>query len=89
MWRKRDWQQFYILLGRGWERLRPPRPVRFDGRNVQPAEGFSFAELDDAGLSLAQAERFGLPVEGGRAISYGPNVAALREFARAVRAASL
>jgi len=41
--------------------------------------------LDDAGLSIEQAENLGLPVDAGRVGSYGPNVSALREFIRATR----
>jgi ribosomal protein L13E len=50
-----------------------------------PTEGYSLAELDDAGLSIEKAEMLGLPVDAGRVGSYGPNVAALREFIRSTR----
>jgi ribosomal protein L13E len=50
-----------------------------------PTEGYSLAELDDAGLSIEQAEYFGLPVDAGRVGSYGPNVSSLREYVRATR----
>jgi len=41
--------------------------------------------LDDAGLSIEQAEVLGLPVDAGRVGSYSPNVSSLREFIRATR----
>jgi ribosomal protein L13E len=41
--------------------------------------------LDEAGLSIEQAEYLGLPVDAGRVGSYGPNVTTLREFFRASR----
>src|SRR5258705_525021 len=52
-WQKRDWQQFYELARRPWQRHRPPRPVYPTGLNrVLPAQGFSLSELDDAGVEL-------------------------------------
>ena len=84
MWDKRDWQQFFVLAQRPWQRRRPPRPVAPSGVNrVQPVAGFSLSELDDAGIDLEQAERFGLPVDSARVGVYGPNVSALRDFVRA------
>ena len=50
-----------------------------------PTEGYSLAELDQAGLSIEQAEYLGLPVDAGRVGSYGPNVTTLREFYRSSR----
>ncbi len=59
-WHKRDWQQFYELARRPWQRHRPPRPVYPTGLNrVLPAQGFSLSELDDAGVDLDLAERLG------------------------------
>ena len=52
---------------------------------LTPAEGYSLAELDDAGLSIEQAEHLGLPVDAGRVGSYGPNVSALRDYVRVTR----
>jgi ribosomal protein L13E len=52
---------------------------------VLPTAGFSLRELDDAGISLEQAQNLGLPVDAGRISAYGPNVSALRDFARATR----
>jgi ribosomal protein L13E len=51
-----------------------------------PTNGYSLAELDDAGISIEQAENLGLPVDAGRVGAYGPNASALREFVRATRA---
>jgi ribosomal protein L13E len=85
-WHKRDWQQFYELARRPWQRHRPPRPVYPTGVNrVLPAQGFSLSELDDAGVDLDQAERLGLPVDAGRIGAYGPNVTVLRDFVRSSR----
>jgi len=85
-WHKRDWQQFYELARRPWQRHRPPRPVYPTGINrVLPAQGFSLSELDDAGVDLDQAEFLGLPVDAGRIGAYGPNVTVLRDFVRSSR----
>lgn len=85
-WHKRDWQQFYELARRPWQRHRPPRPVYPTGLNrVLPAQGFSLSELDDAGVDLDQAEQLGLPVDAGRIGAYGPNVTVLRDFVRSSR----
>ena len=85
-WHKRDWQQFYELARRPWQRHRPPRPVYPTGLNrVLPAQGFSLSELDDAGVDLDLAERLGLPVDAGRIGAYGPNVNVLRDFVRSSR----
>lgn len=85
-WHKRDWQQFYELAKRPWQRHRPPRPVYPTGMNrVLPAAGYSLSELDDAGVDLDLAERLGLPVDAGRIGAYGPNVTVLRDFVRSSR----
>jgi ribosomal protein L13E len=85
-WHKRDWQQFYELARRPWQRHRPPRPIYPTGLNrVLPAQGFSLSELDDAGVDLDLAERLGLPVDAGRIGAYGPNVTVLRDFVRSSR----
>jgi len=85
-WHKRDWEQFYELARRPWQRHRPPRPVYPSGFNrVLPAAGFSLSELDDAGVDLDQAESLGLPVDAGRIGAYGPNVTVLRDFVRSSR----
>jgi hypothetical protein len=42
MWGKRDWQQFFEISKRPWNRRRPPRPVYSVERNrITPAVGFS------------------------------------------------
>lgn len=86
MWNRRDWDDFFNIVRKRWHSHRPPRPVHMSLRNrVTPAEGYSLAELDDAGLSIEQAERLGLPVDAGRIGAYGPNVSALRDYIRATR----
>jgi len=86
MWNRRDWDEFFDIVQKRHATQRPPRPVHLSRRNrLVPAEGYSLAELDDAGMSIEQAEMLGLPVDAGRVGAYGPNVAALREFYRASR----
>jgi ribosomal protein L13E len=87
MWNRRDWDDFFNnIVQKRWSTHRPPRPVDLSRRNrLTPAEGYSLAELDDAGLSIEQAEHLGLPVDAGRVGSYGPNVATLRAFIRSTR----
>jgi ribosomal protein L13E len=86
MWNRRDWADFFEIAGKRWNMRRPPRPLDLSRRNrLVPAEGYSLAELDDAGLSIEQAERLGLPVDAGRVGAYGPNVTTLREYIRATR----
>jgi ribosomal protein L13E len=86
MWNRRDWDDFFNIVKRHGLSRRPPRPVHMSRRNrLTPAEGYSLAELDDAGLSVDQAEMLGLPVDAGRVGSYGPNVVALRDYVRLTR----
>jgi hypothetical protein len=86
MWNRRDWDDFFVIVRKRWSAHRPPRPVDLSRRNrLVPTEGYSLAELDEAGLSIEQAEYLGLPVDAGRVGSYGPNVTTLREFFRASR----
>ncbi|MGH9591627.1 MAG: hypothetical protein ACRD5L_00945 [Bryobacteraceae bacterium] len=86
MWGKRDWQQFFEISRRPGNRRRPPRPVCAGERNrILPAVGFSLSELDDAGINLDMAEQLGLPVDVARIGAYGPNVSALRDYARSAR----
>jgi ribosomal protein L13E len=86
MWNRRDWHDFFQIVSKRWDMRRPPRPVHLSLRNrLVPADGYSLAELDDAGMSIEQAERFGLPVDGGRIGVYGPNVTVLRDYVRATR----
>ena len=86
MWNRRDWDDFFNIVRKRWHTHRPPRPLDMSRRNrLIPAEGYSLAELDDAGLSIEQAEYLGLPVDAGRVGAYGPNVTTLREYIRATR----
>ncbi|HEX5424573.1 MAG: hypothetical protein ACRD8A_00710 [Candidatus Acidiferrales bacterium] len=85
MWNRRDWDDFFDIVRKRWQTHRPPRPVELSGRRIVPTEGYSLAELDDAGLSIEQAERLGLPVDAGRLGLCSPNVTALREYIRATR----
>jgi hypothetical protein len=86
MWNRRDWDDFFVIVRKRWSAHRPPRPVDLSRRNrLVPTEGYSLAELDEAGLSIEQAEYLGLLVDAGRVGSYGPNVTTLREFFRASR----
>jgi hypothetical protein len=87
MWNRRDWDDFFDIVMKRSRMQRPPRPLDRSGRSrrLVPAEGYSLAELDDAGLSIEQAEHLGLPVDAGRVGSYGPNTTALREYVRATR----
>jgi ribosomal protein L13E len=86
MWGKSDWQQFFAISSRPWQRHRPPRPLYASGsQRVHPAVGFSLSELDDAGINMDAAEQLGLPVDAARIGAYGPNVSALREFVRSTR----
>jgi len=83
MWSRRDWQLFYARVRSGRKGQAPPRPVFLStGDRLEPALGFSLTELDDAGITLERAEELGLPVDAGRIGAYGPNVSALRDFAR-------
>jgi ribosomal protein L13E len=86
MWNRRDWDDFFNIVKKRSHLRRPPRPVDMSRRNrLTPAEGYSLAELDDAGLSIEQAEILGLPVDAGRVGSYGPNVSSLRDYIRSTR----
>jgi len=86
MWNRRDWDEFFTIVQRPRLSQRPPRPVdRSILNRLVPAEGYSLAELDDAGMSVEFAEILGLPVDAGRVGSCSPNVSALREYLRATR----
>lgn len=86
MWNRKDWRAFYqVAKSRSGFSL-PPRPLlRAERNRLVPAEGFSLDELLAAGVSLAQAEGWGLPVDLMRVDACEPNVAALRVYARAFR----
>jgi len=87
MWSRRDWDDFFDIVRKRSHMKRPPRPLDRSRRNrLVPADGYSLAELDDAGLSIEQAEVLGLPVDAVRVGAYGPNVSTLREYIRATRA---
>jgi ribosomal protein L13E len=86
MWNRRDWDDFFDIIQKRGFKHRPPRPVTLSRLNrLVPTEGYSLAELDDAGLSIEQAEMFGLPVDAGRVGAYSPNVSSLRDYIRASR----
>jgi ribosomal protein L13E len=86
MWDKDDWEQFFEMAQRRWQKHRPPRPVAPSGLNrVLPVVGFSLSELDDAGINSRAAQRLGLPVDAARFGAYSANVLALRDFVRLVR----
>jgi ribosomal protein L13E len=86
MWDRHDWEQFSKIAQRRWQRRFPPWPVARSGANrVLPVVGFSLSELDDAGINLQVAERFGLPVDTARIGAYSANVTALRDFVRFAR----
>jgi hypothetical protein len=87
MWTRKEWHQYYHLKGTRWHRLQPLRPLDRAALNrLVPTDGYSLAELDDAGITVEQAENLGLPVDAGRVGSYSPNISDLREFVRANRA---
>ena len=86
MWIRRDWDDFFHRIRKRGAATQPPRPVNRSARNrLVPAEGYSLAELNDAGISLEQAEIIGLPVDAGRLGSEKANVTALQMFLRASR----
>jgi hypothetical protein len=86
MWDKHDWEHFFDITQRGWQRHPPPWPVAPSSANrVLPVVGFSLSELDDAGINLQVAERLGLPVDAARIGAYSANVSALRDFVRSAR----
>ena len=80
MWDKHNWEQFYDIAQRGWQRRPPPWPVAPSGPNrLLPVVGFSLSELDDAGINPQVAERLGLPVDATRIGVYGAHVSVLRD----------
>ena len=86
MWDKHDWERFFDIAQRRWQRRPPPWPVAPSAANrVLPAVGFSLSELDDAGIDLLVAARLGLPVDAARIGAYSANVSALRDFVRLAR----
>ncbi len=86
MWNRQDMRKFYRTARSRVELPLPPRPLHLAERDrLVPAEGFSLDELLAAGVSLDQAEGWGLPVDLARLNSCEPNVSALRVYARASR----
>lgn len=79
-----DKQGYQALVDRLRERLRSdaPRPMLVYGRRLAPAAGFSLTELDEAGLTEAEARGLGLPVDAERMSSLGTNVENLKRFLR-------
>jgi len=65
MWGKHDWEQFYDIAQRGWQRRPPPWPVAPAGANRVPAGGRTSASLNSTtpGINQQVAERLGLPVD--------------------------
>jgi ribosomal protein L13E len=86
MWDKDDWEQYFQICQRRWQRRLPPRPVApINADRTLPVVGFSLLELDAAGIDVQVAERLGLPVDGARIGSYSANVSTLRDFVRLTR----
>jgi ribosomal protein L13E len=86
MWTRREWKTFYHAVKGATGLSKPPRPLYRAGANrLLPAEGFSLDELLAAGVSLMQAESWGLPVDLGRTDSCDANVSALRTYAQVAR----
>ena len=89
MWDKHDWEQFFDIVQRRWQRRPPPWPVAPSRANhVLPVVGFSLSELDDAGINARIAERLGVPVDAARIGAYSANALALRDFVRLARRAN-
>jgi len=76
---KQDVQSWLDGLRRRFQR-RPPRAMLVYGRRPAPAQGFSPAELAEAGLDQERARALGLPVDSSRMSSLGSNVSRLREY---------
>ena len=55
-------------------------PANLDGRKTVAAIGFSKLELERAGLTEEQAERYGLRVDPNRCSALGDNVALLQRL---------
>ncbi len=75
MWDKHDWEQFFDITQRRWQRHPPPWPVAPSGANrLLPVVGFSLSELDEVGINSQVAERLGLPVDAARVGGYGTTI---------------
>lgn len=89
MWSKRDWHLFYFA-SKCTPKLRPPRPVdRSEGNRLLPAQGYSPKELNDAGMTLMEADSLGLPIDVARNGACQANVVMLAAFAEASRRRTL
>jgi len=85
MWSKQDWHLFYFASKRNLK-LRPPRPVdQADGDRLSPVAGYSPKELNDAGMTLMEADRLGLPIDVARNGACTANVVMLAAFAETSR----
>jgi ribosomal protein L13E len=85
MWSKREWHLFYFASQRS-PKLRPPRPVdQAEGNRLLPVKGYSPKELNDAGITLMEADRLGLPIDVARNGACTANVVMLAAFAEANR----
>jgi ribosomal protein L13E len=88
MWTRKEWKIFYQGVKSSAGLSKPPRPLYRAAMNrMLPAEGFSLDELLAAGVSLIQAESWGLPVDLGRMDSCDANVSVLRTYAQVARVA--
>lgn len=55
-------------------------PSTIDGRKLAPAVGFSLLELERAGMTLEQAEDFGLRIDRDRLSALADNVSLLQRL---------
>ncbi len=55
-------------------------PSTIDGRKLAPAVGFSLLELERAGMSVEQAEDFGLRIDPDRLSALADNVNLLQRL---------
>ena len=55
-------------------------PSTIDGRKLAPAVGFSLLELERAGMTLEQAEDFGLRIDRDRVSALADNVSLLQRL---------
>ena len=55
-------------------------PSTIDGRKLAPAVGFSLLELERAGMTIEQAEDFGLRIDPDRVSALADNVTLLQRL---------